>query len=60
MLLLLTQTGFFPDIYVFPQPSSIGLFEPTIAHLYLEKHTLQELFLSKTSSILSGKQGARR
>jgi hypothetical protein len=53
MLLLLTQTGFVPDIYVFPQPSSIGLFEPTIAHLYLEKHTLQKLFLSKTSSILS-------
>jgi hypothetical protein len=48
---------FFPEIHVFLQLSSIGLFGTNGAYLHLEKPKSQDTFLSKTKSILRGKQG---
>jgi hypothetical protein len=49
---------FFGEILVFPQPRWIGLFGAKTPCLYLETHKLQRVFLSKTNSILKGKQCA--
>ena len=56
ILLLLTQVVFLGDIHIFLPPSLIVLFRTKKAYLHLEKPKLQELFLSKTNTILTGKQ----
>jgi hypothetical protein len=49
---------FFQEIHVLLQLSRIGLLVANRAYLYLQTSKLQEVFLSKTNSILSGKQCA--
>jgi hypothetical protein len=46
----------FQDIHVFLHLKWIVLFATKWAFLHLENTDLQEVFLSKTNSILSGKQ----
>jgi hypothetical protein len=58
MLLLLTQMVVFGEMHVFLQVRRIGLFGTKRAYHHLEKHMLQEAFLSKTNSNLAGKQCA--
>jgi hypothetical protein len=55
MFLLLTQMVFFQEVHVLPQLSRIGLLVANRVYLHLEISKLQEVFLSKTNSILSGK-----
>jgi hypothetical protein len=46
----------FHKIHVFPQLRGIGLLGTKTLYLHLQKHKLQEVFLSKTCSVLTGKQ----
>jgi hypothetical protein len=47
---------FFIEIHVFLQLSGVGLFGAKKAFLHLRKYDLQEVFLSKNNSVLTGKQ----
>jgi hypothetical protein len=49
---------FFGEIHVFLQLCFIGLFGANAAYLHNENYELQEVFLSKSNSILTGKQCA--
>jgi hypothetical protein len=55
MVQLLTNIILFGEIHVFLQHSWIGLFREKSTHLHLEIPQLQEVFLSKTNAILTGK-----
>jgi hypothetical protein len=59
MLQLLTNIDFFGEIHVFLHLSWISLVGANRAHPHLGTPKLQEVFLSKTNSILSWKQGSR-
>jgi hypothetical protein len=58
-LLLLTEMFFIGEICIFLQFGWIGLFGTKCAFLHLENYDFQEVFLSKTKSICTLKQGAR-
>jgi hypothetical protein len=49
---------FFGEIHVFLQLCFIGLFGANTAYLHNENYELQEVFLPKSNSILTGKQCA--
>jgi hypothetical protein len=51
--------GFFGEINVFLQITWIGLFRTKRTYLHLENSEWQDVFLSKTNSILTWKQCAR-
>jgi hypothetical protein len=55
MLQLQTQMVFVREIHVFHQLSLIGVFGTKKDYLYLEKQKFQDVLLSKTKSILTGK-----
>jgi hypothetical protein len=55
----LTQMGFFGEIHVLPYFSWIGLLGTKRAQLHLEKPKLEEVFVSKSNSILIGKHSVR-
>jgi hypothetical protein len=50
------KDGFFQEIHLFLQLSQRGLFGTKWALLHIENYDLQRVFLSKTNSILTGKQ----
>jgi hypothetical protein len=52
---VLTQMVLFGEIHVFLQLCWIGWFETKTSNLHLKKTKLQEDFLSKTNSVLTGK-----
>jgi hypothetical protein len=58
MLQLLSQMFFFGMIHVFPPVSRIGLFGGMHDYLHFESPNFQEVFLSRTKSILPEKQFA--
>jgi hypothetical protein len=58
MLQLLTYIAFLGEAPVYLQLSSIGLFLAQRAYLHLETPKLQEVFLLKTNSVLTGKKCA--
>jgi hypothetical protein len=50
---------FFGEVHGFLPVSRIGLFGENRSYLPLETPTLQEIILSKTNSMLTGKQCAK-
>jgi hypothetical protein len=55
MLLLLTQMVFFLEMHVFLEVSWIGIFGAQRVYLHHENYDWQDVFISKTKSIFTGK-----